>query len=41
MTEGNVIGTNICKRLNALGMNQRMLAEHVGVTEQSISRYVR
>ena len=40
MTEGNVIGINICKRLNALGMNQRMLAEHVGVTEQSISRYV-
>ena len=35
-----VIGMNISKRLKKLGMTQRMLADKVGTTEVTISRYV-
>lgn len=40
MTNENVLGVNISKQMDALGMNQRTLAEKIGVTEVSVSRYI-
>lgn len=40
MKHNNVIGTNIYRRLGTLGMTQRALAEKIGVTEVTVSRYI-
>ena len=40
MADENVLGANIYKRMNALGINQRTLAGRIGVTEVSVSRYI-
>ena len=34
------IGDNIARYLNRAGMTQRMLADQVGITEGSISKYI-
>lgn len=40
MKRDNVIGANISRRLGTLGMTQRALADRIGVTEVTVSRYV-